>query len=56
MFAIGKRSSGALERVTIAEAQGDDPAAVVIVAPIEPKMRRRALRAARRCWKKWAFA
>jgi hypothetical protein len=48
MFSIAKRSDGAPVRVTIKEAQGDDPAAVVILVPIEPKMRRRALGAARR--------
>lgn len=47
MFTIGKRADQPV-RVTIAEAQGDDPAAVVILAPIVPKMRRRALRAAHR--------
>jgi hypothetical protein len=47
MFSIAKRSAELL-RVTIAEAQGDDPAAVVVLVPIEPKMRRRAMAAARR--------
>jgi hypothetical protein len=47
---IAKRASARHHR----EAQGDDPAAVVTLAPIEPKMRRRAMRAARRCWKRWA--
>jgi hypothetical protein len=45
MFSIGKRADTPV-RVTLADAVGDDPAAVVILAPIEPRMRRRALRAA----------
>jgi hypothetical protein len=51
VFTIGKRADQPV-RVTIAEAQGDDPAAVVILAPIEPKMRRRAFRAAQRMLEK----
>jgi hypothetical protein len=47
MFTIAKRASEPV-RITIAEANGDDPAAVVVLVPIEPKMRRRALGAARR--------
>lgn len=46
MFTVTKRASDV--RVIIAEAQGDDPAAVVTLVPVDPKMRRRALRAARR--------
>ena len=48
MFTIAKRPDDGPVRVTIREAQGDDPAAVVILVPIDAKMRRRAMRAARR--------
>jgi hypothetical protein len=47
MFSVGKRADAPV-RVTLAQAQGEDPAAVVILAPIDSKMRRRALRAAQR--------
>jgi hypothetical protein len=47
MFAVTKRDDAPI-RVTLAEAQGDDPAAVVVLVPIDPKMRRRAMGAARR--------
>jgi hypothetical protein len=39
-------------RVTLVEAQGDEQGAFVTLAPIEPKMRRRAMGAARRLLEK----
>lgn len=48
MFNIAKRGADTPIRVTLAEAQGDDPAAVVVLVPITQPMRRRALGAARR--------
>lgn len=36
------------QRIVLREASGDEPEAFIVMAPIEPKMRRRSLRAARR--------
>lgn len=47
MFTIAKRA-GEPVRVTIVEATAAEPAAVIVLAPIDAKMRRRALRAAQR--------
>lgn len=48
MFTIAKRADGEPVRVTIAEATKTAPAAVVVLVPIDSKMRRRALRGAQR--------